>query len=235
MRSPLSHRAVLVNLSIRQWKGVATDREVAAQAELSAGAEQGTMTVIKELTPKYLINPIKQIARLGRDEHYRITLPGLIQGQHLLPTAMFEHYMLAQGAIKEQFFDAVEDFIKAYPEIRSMAASRFGTAYKDHDFPSVASIRSFFDYTYHPSPVPEVTDWRLDGVEPAHLDDLRKEVENSVADMYRDATKALYERTRRCAKAGQSGQELQPDAPVPYCTQPSTRSRRCRRWSAIQT
>ena len=196
MRNPIAHRAVLVSLTQRMWKGTATDREVAAQAELSAGAEQGTMTVIKELTPKYLMLQIKGVARLGRTEHYRMTVPGLITGQHLLPTAMFETYMLAQGAIKDQFFEAVEDFIKLYPDIRHKAASRFGTAYRDKDFPSVHGIRSYFDYSYHPSPVPDVSDWRLDGVDSKHVDELRKEVEDSVANMYREATKTVFERAR---------------------------------------
>lgn len=197
MVSPISHRAVLVTLSQRMWKGKAIDREIAAQAELSAGAEQGTMTVIKKLTPEYLISPIQKVARLGRDEHYRMTVPGLITGQHLLATALFETYMLAQGAIKEQFTEAVSDFIAAYPSIRERAKTqRLGSAYKERDFPSVQSISSYFDYSYFPSPVPDVSDWRLDGVEPQHVTELRKEVEESVATMYRDATRTVFERAR---------------------------------------
>ena len=79
--TPLSHRAMLIALNQRAWKGTATDREVAAQAEINAAAEQGTMTVIKQLTPKYLIQPIKSIMTLGRQEHYKMTVPGLFRGQ----------------------------------------------------------------------------------------------------------------------------------------------------------
>ena len=97
MTNPLSHRAVVVTLNQRAWKGKAADRELAAQTEMNSNAESGSMTVIKELTPKHIIQPIRDILRIGRQEHYTMTSPGLLRGQHLLPTSMFETYMMVQG------------------------------------------------------------------------------------------------------------------------------------------
>ena len=190
MTNKLSHRAMLMTFTQRAWKGKATDRAVAAQAEVANAAEQGTMTVIKELTPKHLIQPIKTIMTLGRNEHYKMTLPGLVRGQHLLPTAMFEQYMLTQREIKTQFFDVVEKFINVYPGIIEKAESRFGNAFRKSDFPTVNSIRSYFDYSYTPSPVPEASDWRIEG-DGIDAEALRAEVTDSVNDMYRKATEEL--------------------------------------------
>lgn len=192
--TPVSHRAVLVALNQRAWKGAATDREVAAQAEINAGAEMGTMTVIKQLAPKHLIAPINTIKRLGREEHYKMTVPGLFRGQALLATRMFETYMLTQGEIKEQFYHAVDAFDRVYPSIISKAKVKLGSAFRDRDFPT--NIKGYFGYDIQSAPVPEVNDWRLDGVAPKDVANLRSEVEDSVKKMYADATQTMFERAR---------------------------------------
>ena len=186
----------MVALNIRAWKGSATDREVAAQAEISAGAEQGTMAVIKKLTPAYLIQPIKTITTLGRQEHYKLTMPGLFRGQALLPTKMFETYMMTHQELGDQFFAAVDNFVGIYPEIREQGKRKLGTSYKERDFPSAHAIRSYFDYKVQPSPVPEVGDWRLEGIDAKETSVLRSDVEDSVKQMYADATQTMFERAR---------------------------------------
>jgi hypothetical protein len=196
MTNPLSHRAVLVTLSQRAWKGRTTDRELAAQTELNASAEQGTMTVIKELTPKYLIQPIRTILRIGREEHYKMSSPGLLRGQHLLPAKMFETYMLSQGAIKDEFFQVVEKYVDVYPDVRKAASKRLGTGFKERDFPTTSEIKSYFGYSFYASPVPEVGDWRVDGVDPKELSEMKKEVEASVSSMFNEAVTTLYDRAR---------------------------------------
>lgn len=191
--SKISHRAMLMTLSIRLWKATATDRSVAIQAELSNSAESGTMTVIKKLAPKHVIHPIGTIARIGREEHYKLTLPGLVKGQCLLPTAVFERYMMTQREIKESFFAAVENFIRIYPEIIAKAPKRLGGANRASDFPSVTVIRSYFDYSYHPSPVPEVSDWRLDDqISSVDQEQMRSEITASVEGMYAKATAEVF-------------------------------------------
>jgi len=196
MTNPLSHRAVLVTLNQRAWKGKAADRELAAQTEMNSNAESGSMTVIKELTPKHIIQPIRDILRIGRQEHYKMTSPGLLRGQHLLPTSMFETYMMVQGEMGDQFFHAVNDFLGVYPDIRSKARVRFGTAFKERDFPDTERMREYFGYNFYPSPVPEVSDWRLDGVDPKEIADMKATINDSVEEMFREAATALYERVR---------------------------------------
>src|SRR6478736_5011750 len=196
MGNPVSHRAVMVVLNQRAWKGKAVDREVAAQAEINSNAEQGTMTVIKELTPKHLIQPSKTIMAVGRAEHYKMTIPGLFRGQSILPTKRFEDYMMAQQEFGDQFFAKVDDFIDIYPSIREKAKEKLGTSYKDRDFPSAHAIRSYFDYKVIPGPIPEVSDFRLDGVSQENTDTFRNEVEGSVKQLYAEATQTMFERAR---------------------------------------
>jgi hypothetical protein len=192
----LSHRAVMVVLNQRAWKGKAVDREVAAQAEINANAEQGTMTVIKQLTPKYLIQPITNIMQEGRAAHYKKTLPGLFRGQAILPTKMFEDYMVEQQEYGDQFFSAVDKFIGIYPDIREAAKGKLGTSYKESDFPTADAIRSYFDYKVTPGPIPEATDFRLEGVSAENTAVFSSEVQDSVKQLYADATKTMFDRAR---------------------------------------
>lgn len=196
MTTPISHRAVMVVLNQRAWKGKAVDREVAAQAEINANAEQGTMTVIKELTPKHLIQPIKTIMTIGRQEHYKKTIPGMFRGQAILATKMFEDYMVEQQEFADQFFSAVEDFISVYPDIKEKAKDKLGTSYKERDFPSETAIRSYFDYKVIPGPIPQATDIRLENISAENMATFNSEVADSVKDMYAEATKTMFERAR---------------------------------------
>lgn len=193
----LNNRAMLAVLHLRAWKATATDREIASQAEAQAGSETGTMQVIKELSPRHLIHPIKSIMRLGRDEHYRMTVPGMMIGQHLLSSAMFEDYVLTQGAIRDQFLEAVKRYIEVYPSIRERAPDRLGTAYRENDFPSVQQIEGYFGYEFSFYPIPVVSnDWRLEGLADSDVSKLRNQVEDNVRKMFNEATRDVFDRCR---------------------------------------
>ena len=195
MTKPLSHTSMLVYLSQRAWKATAVDHEVSAYMEQSYSAESGTMTAIKALCPKEIIQPIQRAMRLGRAQHYLLTTPGLFRGQHLLSTAMFETYAQTQQAIKDEFESRVRDFLSIYPKIVRNAA-RLGNAYKMEDFPDENSIKTFFEYTLQYQPVPDMSDWRMDGVDAEQVDAIRREAEEGVNAMYRKATEEVYTRAR---------------------------------------
>ena len=192
----LSSRAMLVSLTLRAWKGTATDREIAAQAEEYNKAESGTMRVIKELTPKHYIQPITHIMGIARQEHYSHTVGGLVRGQHLLATAMFDRYIMIQGEIRDQFWRKVEQFLEAYPEIIEQAPKRLHNAYKESDFPTVKQIKTYFGYDLQFSPVPSTGDWRLEGMQSHDVQKLRNEVQDEVRSMFNAATMEVFERAR---------------------------------------
>lgn len=196
MTKPLHFRAMLVSLSQRAWKASAADQEVASNAEQSVGAESGTMTVIKQLCPKHIIQPIRSIMTLGRAEHYKQTTPGLMKGQHLLAVKMFETYMLTQSAIKDEFGTAVNKYCSIYPEIRAAAKRKLAGAYKDADFPSEGQIKGFFGYEITTAPVPQSSDWRLEGMDAGQTEELRQQLEAGVHKMYADAMMSVYQRAR---------------------------------------
>jgi hypothetical protein len=192
----LETRGILVTLTQRAWKATATDRELAEATEQAAHAETGTMRVIKELTPKDVIQPIKYIMSVGRASHYDMTVPGLMRGQQLLASAMFYDYLTVQKEIESIFHARVNHFLEIYPEIVKDAPARIGTGYKVEDFPTVNQIRSYFEYSYTFIPVPTIDDWRLEGLASVDQGNLKIEIEDQVKVMYNRATREMFDRAK---------------------------------------
>jgi hypothetical protein len=185
-----------VQLSQSIWQAHASDRRLAADVEKTTSADNRTMRVLKQLAPTDYLLPIKRIATYGRDQHERLTLPGLVKGQQLLATRTFDEYVAIQGEIKDSFFEAVRSFCGIYPDIVDKAPKRLGKAYDPDDFPEVSKIKTYFDYTIRFSPVPDTGNWLLDNVDQSDLAMLRNEVENEKNEMFREATKELFERAQ---------------------------------------
>lgn len=193
----LANRSMFVQLNQRIWQAHAADRRLAMDVERSTAADNRTMRVLKQLAPTDYLLPIKRLAIYGREQHERLTLPGLQKGQQLLSTRTFDEYVAVQGAIKDHFFEAVRNFGNVYPEIVASAPKRLGKAYNPSDFPAVSNIKGYFDYQIKFAPVPDTGNWLLDNVDNSDLDRMRNEVENEKNEMFRDATKELFERATK--------------------------------------
>lgn len=193
----LASRSMLVSLSQRMWFAHTADRKLGQQAEAANEASVRTMRVVKQLVPSEYMLPIKRIAIYGREQHDRLTLPGLQKGQQLLATKLFDEYAITQAEIRDQFFAQVKSFADVYPNIVEAAPKRLGKAFRPEDFPDPDKIMSYFDYKIRLSPVPETGNWLLDDVDMEELEKLRNEVTNEQNEMVREATKELVDRTMK--------------------------------------
>jgi hypothetical protein len=190
----LASRSMLVSLSQRMWWANASDRQLGMQAERANDADNRSLKVVKQLIPPEYTLPIKRIALYGRDQHIRLTLPGIAKGQQLLATKTFDEYAMGQGAIKEAFFIEVQRFVDRYPEIIAAAPARLGKAFRESDFPSPDRIHSYFDYSLKFSPVPEAGNWLLEDIDMEDVSKLANELSNEQTVMFREATKELVDR-----------------------------------------
>lgn len=190
----LSSRSMQVTLHQRIWQAQSTDRALAATVEKTTEAKNRTMKVLKQLAPTDYLLPIRRIAVFGREQHERLTLPGLQRGVQLLATKLFDEYALGQAEIRESFFVEVKRFCGIYPEIVEEAPKRLGKAFRAMDFPSADRIASYFDYNVRFLPVPEAGNWLLDDVDIEDVNRLRNEVENQNNEMFREATAELFNR-----------------------------------------
>lgn len=192
----LASRSMLVSLSQHIWQASAADRSIAMRVEKANKAHHNTMRVVKHLAPPEYLLPIKRIANYGKDQHDRLTLPGVVKGQQLLSTKLFDEYCMIQSEVKDNFFEEVKRFKNVYPELLDTAPKRLGEAFRADDFPTPENIGDSFDYRIRFSPVPETGNWLLDDVDQENLANLRNEVENQKNEMFRTAAKDLFERSK---------------------------------------
>jgi len=188
----LADRAMLVSLHQRTWQANVNDSEISNEMSDHYGAEPGSIRAVKKLTPDSYVRPIMQVANFGRRQHYHLTVPGMVKGQQLLATSLYDRYIAAQEQIKDEFDKAVRDFCDIYPEIKEAAPKRLGNAFKEDDFPSVEKIKTFFEYTIAFSPVPNVDDWRLEGLTDLDENSLRRQAEERVATMYENTVEEVF-------------------------------------------
>lgn len=192
----LQNKAMLAVLSRRVWEAAVTDREIANKAETENEAAHGTLKVIKSLFPRDLLLPIRRISDLGYAEHLKRTVPGLMRGQSILATAMFEEYCLVQSAIKDQFRVKVNEFVELFPDLKKIYKVRLGKAFREEDFPTPRQVRGLFDYDIKFMPIPKIDDWRLAGLGGEDMEKVRKDAEAHVTAMFNNATKELFGRAR---------------------------------------
>lgn len=193
----LASRSMYVSLNQRIWTAQVSDRGLASGLERSNDAENRTMKVIKQLSKTDYLLPIRRVAQLGRDQHERLTLPGIMKGQQLLATKLFDEYAAIQGQIKDNFYMEVRRFSEdLYPRIMQEAKNRFGNAYRPEDFPAPERIKSYFEYNIRTAPVPDTGNWLLEDVDMEDMNRLRNDIENEKNDTFRHATKELFERTQ---------------------------------------
>jgi hypothetical protein len=186
--------AMLTTLTIRKWQAKCRDREVLSFVENHYEAKKGNMSLVKKLVPDFYVRPINFAAQTGRQEHYKYTVPGIRQGMHLLSTELWEEYVTKQRVIKKSFFDAVDIFLENYDLIIEDAPRLLGKTFKESDFPSKASVRAHFDYDLQFLPVPDIHDWRLQGIENDEVEQIKASVRDDVEAMYQDATAELINR-----------------------------------------
>lgn len=191
----LSSRSMYVSLHQRIWAARSADRSLAAGVENQTHAQNRTMKVLKQLAPSEYLLPIKRVAILGQDQHAKLTLPGMQKGQQLLATKLFDEYTMVQADIRDAFYLEVDRFSGIYPDIIEKAPRRLGKAFRASDFPLPHNIKSYFDYTIRFAPVPDAGNWLLDDIDVEDIDKLRNEIENQKNEMFRDATKELFDRT----------------------------------------
>lgn len=194
MTEKLADRAMMVSLHQRAWQGNVRDDDISSTMVDHYGAEPGTIKAIKSLTPISYVKPIIVTANYGRREHYHLTVPGFVKGQQLLATKVYERYVGTQQAIQSEFEDRVKKFIDIYPDILASAPQRLNKAYKEEDFPTVKQIATYFEYAVNFSPVPNIDDWRLDGLGKENETDVRLKAENRVRSMYDNAVQEMFRR-----------------------------------------
>ena len=187
-------RAMLVELTIRQWAARKHDKKVSREVDQGHGAKNAGR-YNKQLIAKDALEPIAKKASAIRLFHYARTLPWGNNGQRLLPAKFFLDYRNELVKHRDEFNRLVDTFMASYPQLVSDARTRLGSLYDPNEYPPATDVRLSFSVEFDIFPVPTAGDFRVD-VANEERSEIAAQIEAATQERQANATKACYIRVR---------------------------------------
>lgn len=195
----LNDRALLVQLSIRQWTAAKRDKRASRQVTDENSVASGMARVNKDLVRSSELDAIHSMSGAIRNKYYANTLPWGMDGAQILSTGNYLSYMSEFRNDRREWFRLVDEFIKVYPTLRATARGQLGGLYDPNDYPHNDEVRAKFDLDIAVFPVPS-TDFRV-SLASDELTRIQQDVEARLrvaqANAMRDAWQRLYDRVQK--------------------------------------
>jgi len=158
----LSEKAMLTHLSFSVWTGRTKDSFVSDEVTNEKNAEKDSGAWWTYLIPRTSMRKINTAYTRCKTAHNKFTLPWKDGGTRILPSAMFLTYTKAMRKEKESFNEAVNDFLREYPEIRQNARKRLGKLLDHKSLPTLNEVKGKFGIRQEIYPLPDVADFRVE-------------------------------------------------------------------------
>jgi hypothetical protein len=188
----LQKKAMIVNLTIRQWQGKKTDKKVTAKVESDYQAKNAGQ-YRKNLVAEEKIKEVTKAASSIRSFFYENTLAWGNNGDRLLPTANYLDFITKLMTLKGEFETVVADFVLEYPSLRDEAKIRLNGMFDDADYPSLSTIAKKFAIETDIRPVENSADFRVEIAE-EEIQSIRAEIEQKNDARMQEATESLIQR-----------------------------------------
>lgn len=159
--SALSSRAMLAQISIRQWSGRKLDKNVTAKTNADHGARADAGRYNKALIAKDALAEVAAVVGRARKDHEFYSLPWLQNGCRIMPAAGFQVYASAMQKHREDFESAVADFLTNYPDFVADAEKVLGDMFDRAEYPDAATIAGRFSWAVTILPLPDAADFRV--------------------------------------------------------------------------
>src|ERR1051326_3676415 len=118
----LSHKALLVDLSISAWTGRKLDRQATSTVETTHNTAARVGNYTKRLLPDAKeLDEVNKIAGSIRVWLYSQTLPWASEGYRILKSSNYLDFTAEYRAKKAEFERAVESLVIAYPDLKERA------------------------------------------------------------------------------------------------------------------
>ena len=189
----LSSMAMLVELRISTWTARKRDNETTMEVNTSKEADQDSGSVYKYLMAgSDHLKKIEKYSAKCRAWNGSQTLPWM-KGVNLLPMDNFFVYREQLATMEANFYALVDDFIKAYPQLKNDQAFKLGKYYRAEEFPDVETLPRRFKFEYNFLPVPEKGDFRIN-CEARIREDLAQQYEKMYTDKLASAMREPWDR-----------------------------------------
>ena len=191
----LADRAMLVNVRIRQYNPVKTDRTVTQEVADAHGSDVAMGRYAKSTIAKGALDTLRKLAGEIRQEHYRRTLPWAEDGARILTSAGYFDYAEWMRGAESKWEPAVRDFLANWDRFQDEARAKLGTLYDPADYPTARELARTFEFRYTVRPLPVADDFRVTlGSEQVQA--IRSEIENTLQQATADAMRDVWARLR---------------------------------------
>lgn len=157
----LNDKALLVQLSVRQWTARKVDRKVTDEVNASNNATDKAGRYNKSLLPmnEYLADVNYKTGQI-RNNFYYNTLPWGMDGMQILPSANYLNFMSDFRKQKNDWEFLVREFITNYDTLVLQAQADLGSLFNTDDYPLAAELHKKFSIDLNVMPVP-TNDFRV--------------------------------------------------------------------------
>ena len=157
----LSHKAVLVKLSISQWTARKYDKRVTQEVANTHGVQADSGRYNKVLVESSEIKKVSKATNAARTFFYTNTLPWSDE-YRIRPTQGYLDFMTALGEHQAEFQDRVREFCGMYADLQTKARITLKGMYNPGDYPSLERINKKFDFSVSVLPLVGAKDFRID-------------------------------------------------------------------------
>lgn len=196
----LSTRAMLADLTIRQWTAQKLDRDVTNEVADTKHAGRDAGRYNKRLIAKEALADIQSAVSQAKATHYAHTSPWSDSGVRILSNANYLDYMAKIDRIRVDFETAVAAFLDRYDHFRDEARLQLGDMFNCDDYPPRASIASRFEMGVDIDALPESTDFRC-AISDDAAEAIRQDIEQRMGEKTNAAMRDAFERVATVTRA----------------------------------
>lgn len=172
----ISKKAILVNMTRMQISNMPFDVQTSTKVAGLLDIKNAQMIQVRKL----LFNPerLSKIRSLINDALLMVwnhTRPWDNIGYRLLPMEYYDDFNETFGKIKDEFEEAVKEFITNYDAYVKESKGLLGKAFNKNDYPDKDKLDSFFNLEINTSKFPDIDDIRLN-LSGQELVDMQKEI-----------------------------------------------------------
>ena len=192
----LRNKAMIVRLSISDWRARKFDANATEDFHKSVGANEGSGRYNKVLIAKEALEDVHKAISEARRFHKEYTSAWDDNAGRVLSVMNFDEYSKGMRGIISQFDKAVKGFVAKYPELRDAARETLNGLFNINDYPSTGNIKHRFAMSTTIEPIPDAGDFRVD-LEDKEIARIKKELKAEMVDreslIDKDNFKRIYE------------------------------------------
>lgn len=193
----------VVSVRISMWRGFKTAKEVGDAGADALSAQTGKNLAKKQVRSSVRLideTPIKALERESNETkaYWRAaTLPWDDDGTRIITTAGLTALTTYLDERKRKWLqETIPNFAMSWPQYVREASFLLGPIFNPNLYPSQAAIPSHFNFHYKVEQLPDLDDFRLNGISQADLDNYKANTEQAIRDDLANAQKVVWERLR---------------------------------------